>query len=801
VRRRKPAKMRKAAHEHAFAPVTGLAWGAAGATSIALRCPRAVIQASALAEDLFRLRIASGGEFSAVPSWAAVAETAWDIPVARVKKSPRRAVLQTGRGQLTVRLTDGGWELRDNFGRLVFEAPPGATGFGGPEARTALRLEEEESVFGLGESTGTFNKRGLIREFWNIDVGGHARTVHPALRNMYISVPFAISRRNGRAAGLFWDNPARQVWDIGQTQLDRWQMKAVSGEIDLYLFLGPACAEILERYTELTGRMPLPPQWALGYQQCRYSYKTRRRAEEIAGAFRQKRIPCDVLYLDIHHMDGYRVFTFGKTFRRPRQMIAQLARQGFKVVTIVDPGVKDDSMFPVLQRGQQRGAFIKAPDGHSDYRGEVWPGSVRFPDFLNPEARRWWGEEQARFQRLGIAGFWNDMNEPSDFSAPDKDFPSDCVHQTPLGPQRHGPVHNVYGSQMARASYEGALACQPDRRPFVITRAGYAGLQRHAAVWTGDNDACWEHLADSVQMLLNLGVSGVPFCGADVGGFHGNTTGELLARWTELAAFTPFFRNHSNLGTIDQEPWAFGARIEAICRRYIELRYQFLPYFYSLFVEAHPRGAPIMRPLYWHYPNDAAAAASGDQFLLGADLLVAPILRQGATARSVYLPAGIWFDFWTGEGLRGGRHVLADAPLDRLPLFVRAGAILPAIPVQQFVGERAMREANLHIWPSNSGRLPWYEDDGVSLGWLRGECSERVISFVTHKHTTHCQFASVQGAFPTAVRRWRIQLRNVSRPVHPRIDGRAIPVTFHQEWRLCSFEFANRAEAFEVRWR
>ncbi len=783
-----------------MAPLARLAVRETTASSLRLEGASATVQISALADDLFRLRMAPGRVFSPVPSWAVV-KTAWAEPQVQVARSASRVTLGTTRGQLTMSLADGGWKLRDPVGLVLFDGLAGATGFAGQEVRTALGLQEEEAIFGLGESAGTFNKRGLIREFWNTDAGAHGRTIHAGSRNLYVSIPFAISFRHGRAGGLFWDNPSRQTWDLGQTQPDRWSLQAATGELDLYLFLGPTSSEILERYTELTGRMPLPPLWALGYQQCRYSYETRQRLEEIARTFRRKRIPCDVLYLDIHHMDGYRVFTFGNRFPRPRQMLSRLARQGFKVVTIVDPGVKDDPAFPVLKRGQAREVFVKAPDGRTDYRGEVWPGRVRFPDFLNPVARQWWGEEQGRFQELGIAGFWNDMNEPADFSAPNNEFPGDCLHRTPGGPLRHGPVHNVYGSQMARASFEGALQHQPDRRPFVITRAGYAGLQSYAALWTGDNDASWEHLADSVQMLLNLGLSGVPFCGADVGGFRFNTTGELLARWTQLAAFTPFFRNHSDFGTIDQEPWAFGPRIEAICRRYIELRYQFLPYLYSLFVEAHEHGTPIMRPLLWHYPNDPAAVAAGDQFLLGSELLVAPILRQGATARSVYLPAGIWYDFWTGETHRGGQHVLALAELERLPLYVRAGAILPVLPIQQFVRQRRPREVTLHIWPADSGTFQWFEDDGLSLGYRRGEFCQRSISFSTQGSVTRLEFSAAVGEYSSEVRRWRVLLRNVVRPVRPRLDRREIPVSFDREWGLCSFEVPNQATAFAVRWR
>jgi alpha-glucosidase len=769
-------------------------------SSLSLASKGVCLEITALAEDLFRLRLAKGKHFSQTPSWA-VTKTAWPAVEAQWTEGRQEIGLKTTRGRFTLNLTDGAWELRDHFGLVLFSSSPESTGFVGPAPCVALRLEEHEAIFGLGESTGTFNKRGLTREFWNIDVGGHAGTLHAGLPSLYVSIPFAISLRHGRAAGLFWDNPSRQRWDIGQTVFDTWTLSAASGELDLYFFLGPTCPEILERYTELTGRMPLPPKWGLGYQQCRYSYETRQRVEEIANTFRRRKIPCDVIYLDIHYMDGYRVFTFGKTFPKPRQLIDRLAKQGFKVVTIVDPGVKDNRQFPVLKRGMERRAFVKADDGHSDYRGHVWPGQVRFPDFLSARAREWWGEEQARFQNLGIAGFWNDMNEPADFSAPQKDFPANCVHQTEFGPLRHATVHNVYGSQMARASYEGALRHRPNQRPFVITRAGYAGLQRHALVWTGDNDSSWEHLADSVQMLLNLSLSGVAFCGADVGGFHHHTTGELLARWMQLAAFTPFFRNHSNIRTIDQEPWAFGPEVEAICRTYIELRYQLLPYLYGLFVQAHRHGTPIMRPLFWHYQNDPLAVAAGDQFMLGPDLIVAPILRQGATARSVYLPSGIWFNFWTSEPIRGGQHILAEADLGVLPVFARAGGIVPLVPTQQFVGQKESDVVNLHLWPGRDGELHWYEDDGQSLDFEQGAFYERRITLTARKTTSILKFEPAKGTFRTKVRTWRIVLRSVVRPVRARINGQNFTPPFVPELALAGFELKNQSGAFEVEWR
>lgn len=417
----------------------------------------------------------------------------------------------------------------------------------------------------------------MIQQFWNTDALGHGG-IHPGLRNLYTAIPFTVLLLDGRALGLFWDNPARQRWDLGQTDRHRWHLTAASGEIDLYFFTGPSVEQIVQRFSELTGRIPMPPRWALGYHQCRYSYESRAELEAIARRLRQRRIPCDAIYLDIHHMDGFRVFTFGHTFPAPADMIGRLRRCGFQTVAIVDPGVKVDSKFGVYRRGKQIQAYVRTPDGRRDYVGQAWPGRVVFPDFLARRVRRWWGGEQSRLQRLGVAGFWNDMNEPANFIPPTKTLPERCRHQGEADPVRHAAAHNLYGMQMARASREGALQHQPDRRPFVITRAAYAGTQRYAMVWTGDNASSWEQLRDSVQMLLNLSLSGLPFCGSDAGGFLDNCTPELYVRWMQLAAFTPFFRNHTMAGTLAHEPWSFGPEVESMVRSSIELRYQLLPY-------------------------------------------------------------------------------------------------------------------------------------------------------------------------------------------------------------------------------
>ena len=772
---------------------------AADGAALRLRSSGAVMEVQALASDVFRVRAARGRVLGATVSWAVVT-SAWPPPPARRWIGGGQVGLVTAEGGLSVRLEDGSWRLADAAGLEVFAAPAGGMGFLDQATRCTLGLAPGERLLGLGETTGGWDKRGLRRELWNIDVLGHVPAIYPGLRSMYASIPFLISLREGRAAGLFFDNLARQVWDLGRTTPDRAELSADAGDLDLYLFLGPSLERVLERFTALTGRMPLPPRWALGYHQSRYSYESRHRVEDLAREFRRRQIPCDVVHLDIHHLEGYRVFTFGRSFPRPRQMLQRLRRRGFHVVSIVDPGVKEDPRFGVWRRGRRQNAFVKAPGGRADYLGEVWPGRSRFPDFFRAAVRAWWGREQTRLQELGVAGFWNDMNEPANFALPSKTLPPACQHQTDFGPRPHLEVHNGYGMQMARASREGALAHDPTRRPLIISRAGYAGVQRYALLWTGDNSSCWEHLADSIPLLLNLSLSGVAFCGCDTGGFLDDASGELLARWTQLAAFTPFFRNHSNLGTRAQEPWAFGPHIEAICRQYIELRYQLHPYLYGLFAEAHRHGTPIMRPLAWHWQNDPVAVATADQFMLGASLLVAPILRPAATARAVYLPVGNWFDFWTGRAYRGPQQVLAAADLPTLPLFVRAGTILPLAALRQHLSGPPPEVINLHLWPGAPGELLWHEDDGLSQAYTTGGCLERRVTFRPRRRGGVLELSPVVGGYASPVRRWRILLRATERPYRVAVNGRRQAGRFDPETRLFAFETPNTPGRLEARW-
>jgi alpha-glucosidase len=611
-------------------------------------------------------------------------------------------------------------------------------------ARCAKILLAGEHFFGFGERTGKLNKHGSRVLLWNFDPHmGHSDETWA----MYSSIPFFINVREQHPPltyALLLDSAALTEVDLGATRADRltFGCGAGGGALTYYFFAGSgeeAVQSILARYTELTGRMSLPPRWALGNHQCRWSYYPDSQVRDLAQTFRARNLPCDALWLDIDYMDGYRDFTWDpQRFPDPRGLSNDLHAQGFKLVTIVDPGVKQEPTYPIYQQGVESGYFCRTPDGQV-FHGPVWPGMTAFPDYSRAEVRAWWGEQQAALTGVGVDGIWNDMSEPSLIEAfapqpalpPGRTLAPEVQHGANGQPLSHAEFHNAYGAMMARAAYEGLERLHPGKRPFVLSRSIFAGSQRFTALWTGDNSSTWEHLHMAIPQCLNIGLSGIPFVGVDVGGFWGDSNGELLARWTQLGALLPFCRNHSAIGTIQQEPWAFGEPFESIIRRYLELRYRLLPYLTTLFHEAATTGAPVMRPLFWHYLDDLAAREIEDQFLLGRDLLVAPVYKEGASARRLYLPAGEWFLFWSGERFQGPGWIEVRAPLDELPLLVHGGAILPLGPVMQHTEERPTDPLTLALYASarspdadESFRL--YEDDGETTGYRSGDfCQTR----------------------------------------------------------------------------
>ena len=615
---------------------------------------------------------------------------------------------------------------------------------------TAIRLtrslESEERIFGLGERTGDLNKRGQAFPIWNIDPHkGH--DIHTI--TMYTSVPFYLSlhRDSARAYGVLLDHTGGIEADFGKTNASEATLTVEGDSLTVYYFAGPTPADVMRQYTELTGHMPLPARWTLGHHQCRWGYSTEEHVLQIAHELRERHHPTDGIWLDIDYMDGYRNFTWNpETFPNPEQMTQQLHEQGLHLVTIVDPGTKIDDSYFVYQQAMQNNCFCTYPDGML-FKGNVWPGACYFPDFSQGKVRAWWGNLYETFLDQGVDGIWNDMDEPAltNMMVPDEPeitktntMDDDVLHRAggdyPIGPdgppQLHKYFHNAYGMEMARSSYQGLSKLRPDSRPFVLTRSGTAGVQRYAAVWTGDN---WSRYADilmAIPMCLNLSMSGIPFVGMDIGGFWETSNGELLVRFAQLGAFMPFCRNHNAINTQLQEPWAFGGPYESAYRKAIETRYQLMPYFYTLFHEASTTGAPIIRPLYYHYPHDELACDVQDAFLVGDTLLSAPIYEEGVTSRQVYLPAGSWLDYWTGDEYPGDGWSEIPAPLDRWPLLIRGNSILPSGPVMQFANERPTDPLTFTCYMATDGLASYtlYVDDGTSQAYRNGAFAQTSVS-------------------------------------------------------------------------
>ena len=574
------------------------------------------------------------------------------------------------------------------------------------------------NFYGVGEHTGHLNKKETHLVNWNTD---NPSPHNETFDRLYKSIPFLITMTDGEAYGIFFDNHFETHFDLGKDNAKYYYFAAVEGNLDYYFIAGPEVKKVVEGYTYLTGRMPLPALWTLGYQQCRWSYDSEARLMEIANAFRAKDIPCDTLYLDIDYMEGYRVFTWNnERFPNPQAMIKKLNAMGFKVVTIIDPGVKADKNYSVYKEGLERGYFATDKEGNV-YHNEVWPGDAVFTEFANTQTRNWWSDLQKTMVETGVSGIWNDMNEPASFKGP---LPDDVMFNEDGRAVSHKEVHNIYGHLMSKATYEG-LKKHTNQRPFVITRACYAGSQKYTTIWTGDNQSTWEHLKMSVPMLMNLGLSGMSFCGTDVGGFGFDCTAELLSRWVQVGAFTPLFRNHACMGTRDQEPWAFDEMTEAINRKYIKLRYKLIPYIYDMMWQASQTGAPLIRPLLFNYQQDSNTYELNDEFLCGEQLLVAPVLTQGTKARAVYLPKGDnWVDYWDGKVYEGGQYIIKEAPLDICPLYVKANSILVTAPVKNYIGESEVNEKIINVYLDEvpgENIYCHYEDAGDGYDYADGQ--------------------------------------------------------------------------------
>jgi len=564
-------------------------------------------------------------------------------------------------------------------------------------------LGPDDAVYGLGDKTGFLNKRHYAYENWNTD---DPKPHCDNYRSLYKSIPFFIVATSNGFCGILADNTYRTRFDFGKECSEYLYWSHADGALDYYMIPGKDLKQVLKGYYALTGRNELQQKWVYGFHQSRWSYESQDEILKLVEDYRKADFPLDAVHMDIDYMDGYRVFTFDKKrFSDVAGMNRKLAEKGVYTVSIIDPGVKLDPGYSIYDEGLENGYFAKNPDG-SVYVGKVWPGASVFPDFSNPDVRAWWGSKLQIMLDAGVSGIWNDMNEPANFTG---QLPDDVQ----FADGDHLKLHNVYGHLMAQATYEG-MKSLTSKRPFVLTRACYAGSQRYCSGWTGDNHSLWHHLQLSLTQMMNLGLSGMNLVGSDIGGFGSDTTPELMVRWMQLGALSPFFRNHSAKGTKRQELTEFDGKTQAAIRCALQLRYHLIPYIYDL---AHD-DLPILRPLVMEFPMDPICRELTDQFMLGMSLLVAPVMTPGVTARAVYLPAGIWYDYYTGKRYKGGKYILADAPLERIPLFARAGAIIPvSVGDPQCTDE--IQETEIEVF-TGRGQYLHFCDDGYSLNFKKG---------------------------------------------------------------------------------
>ncbi|CAM4419997.1 glycoside hydrolase family 31 protein [Deinococcus marmoris] len=626
-----------------------------------------------------------------------------DLPEAeRLSVQEDGETLRVGGGGLTLHLNrvSGAWRVTENPDGKQERELTSVPDWNGdaPTARPALDAErfnlrrsrlsidapDGAAYLGFGERVGPLDKRGMHLTFWNTDCYPHHTDTDP----LYISVPFTTVVQGERAHGIFVDETWRMTADVARTNPNALDFASAGPELDVYVLAGPRPADVLRRYADLTGYAPMPPLWALGAAQSRWGYRTADDLRAVIAGYRERDLPLDSLYIDIEYMDAFKVWTVNRSgFPDLKAFVKEAAREGVKLVPIIDPGIKAEPGYDVYEEALKNDYLIRTARGDV-LVGEVWPDPAVFPDFTRPEVVAWWAARHKLFTDAGIQGQWNDMNEPACFSlaltdkagaraTEGKTLPYDALH----GSHSHLEMHNVYANPMSQASRAGYAKYSPQIRPWIISRAGYAGIQRHATVWTGDNAATWSHLALSLPMIGGLGLSGIPFAAADVGGFGGDTTGELLARWYQAAVGYAFLRNHSAQGTADQEPWRFGEPYTSIIRAALELRYRLLPHLYTLAHGATRTALPVLRPLALHHAGDEDALRADSQYLLGQGLMVAPVMAAGHRGRQVYLPAGRWASVFNlaefGAIHDGPAYITADAPLHTLPLYLKAGEALP----------------------------------------------------------------------------------------------------------------------------
>ena len=700
------------------------------------------VRLSVFSPTVIRVWIAPAG-MPENPSYAVIRNAAPDFKTFSESKS--EILLSTDSLKIRVRKDP----LRIDFFNMKGEwldgdDPSLGVSWQGEEVTSYRKLGSDEKFIGLGEKTGPLNRREQSYVNWNTDAPGYGQMADP----IYSTMPYFIGIQTGKVFGIFFDNSYRSFFNFGGSTDGKMYFFGAAGGAMNYYFIGSSTIPAqIKDYTWLTGRMEMPPLWSLGYQQCRYSYMSQEQLLSVARRMRMDSIPCDVFYCDIDYMRGYRVFTWNPvTFPHPETLTDSLGKMGMHLVTIVDPGIKIDSNgYQPYITGLKGNMFAHYPDG-KPYTGSVWAGRSHFPDFTKKDARKWWGTNFKALTDAGVTGFWNDMNEPAAWGQnipPLIEF-GESSNRTTLKQSR-----NIYGMQMARATFEGTKDLLNGNRPFVLTRAAYSGIQRFSAMWTGDNNPTDDHMILAYRLINSMGMTGEAFDGVDIGGFTGNPTPELMVRWMSLGTYTPLFRSHTAVGNTAHEPWAWGEQNEIFIRKSIQTRYRLLPYLYSAFHEATLNGMPVNRSLAINYTDcsEVFDQRFENEFLFGPSILVAPVASY-RDAVQVYLPSGSWYRFDTDEKFEGNKVIWAPSPLNSLPVFIKSGAIIPMQNTVQSTSVKGDGVMYLNIWYSkNPNSFSYYEDDGMTYEYKQGRYYEREIKLMPQ--SSEITLEKVNGDYKT----------------------------------------------------
>ncbi|MCB0705240.1 MAG: DUF4968 domain-containing protein [Saprospiraceae bacterium] len=750
-------------------------------------------------DQLFRIRYKARGAWERAFSYALDPAYITAKPSGyEVEEFPDYIAITTAKLQCHVQKKCLKVDFLDSRGKKILKSRKGFQGYstilkGMCDVSIDLKLDSKASYFGLGDKGGSLRLNGRRFENWNTDAYAYDVDTDP----LYKTIPFTVGHRKGQWFGLFLDNTYRSYFDFGQTIPKSFQFGAHGGELNYYFFTGESSNAVSRTYASLTGKPELPAMWMLGFHQCRWSYYPESRLMEIAAEFRKRKIPCDALYLDIDYMDGYRCFTWDKAhFPDPKKMVQNLEEKGFKTVVMIDPGIKVDPDYPVYAEGLKLDYFCRRTNGDLMI-GPVWPDNCAFPDFTREEVRDWWGKQYRElYERQGVHGFWNDMNEPAVFKINHKTFPDAVGHYYDGSPTDHRKAHNIYGQQMVRATQSGLKEIKPGKRPLVITRATYAGGQRFSFGWTGDNIASWEHLKLASTQCQRMSLSGFSLIGSDIGGFVDVPDAELMTRWVQLAVFHPFFRIHSmgnnvdgaagaeselikeqeRINRLDQEPWSFGEKAEKHIRKAIELRYRLLPYLYTLCQKLATDGSPILRSLVLENPDEALYADWDEAFFVGDHLLVFPICEASITTLSLPLPSGDWYNYHNGQAVKTEAGLLLHpVKMGTIPIFVRAGALIPHYPLRQFTSEAPPDHLKLQAYfGTDKMESRVYEDQGDGYEYQKGKYLQRTFT-QQGSNKSWSLLQSREGVFSEPYSEIHLELAGLPfAPKQVEIDGRSV---------------------------